>query len=133
MYPNSEIKQSIRGNWQVEKILNQILTKLDNLESDVKELKPLVNEDHKIIKEIASSVKEHDNIIKEIASSVREDHKAIKELKLKVDESHQWIRTLVENKDIQKAETDKLQHKVAAVEGVLQGFANCLEAVKKAQ
>lgn len=57
----------------------------------------------------------------------------ISDLALKVNESHQWIRTLVENKDVQKAEMDNLQHKVTAVEGVLQGFDKSLEKLTKAQ
>ncbi len=43
----------------------------------------------------------------------------VEKLKLLVEESHQWIRILVENKEVQKAEMDNLNHKVATVEGVL--------------
>jgi len=104
----------------MEKILHQILAKFDNFESDVKELKHLVTG-------LTTVVTGHDKSIKELTTVVNEV------LKPKVDESHKWIRTLIENKDFQKAEMDKLQHKVAVVEGVLHGFADSLEPVKKAQ
>lgn len=135
--------------------MHQILAKFDNLESDVKELKHLVTGHGESIKELTTvvtghgeSIKEltsvakgHDKSIKEVTILVKGHDKSIKELttvvneglKPKLDESHMWIRTLIENKDFQKAELDKLQHKVAVVEGVLHGFADSLEPVKKAQ
>ena len=89
----------------MEEILNQILAKLENMESDIKELRPLI----------------------------KEDHKTIKELKTRVDESHQWIRVLFENKEFQKAEMDNLKYEVSKVEGVLKGFDKSMELFRKAQ
>ncbi|MDA8211958.1 MAG: hypothetical protein M0021_08785 [Clostridia bacterium] len=85
----------------MEKILKQILAKLDGLESDVKGLKPQVEE--------------------------------IYSLKPKIEESHEWLGALYEANRHHKAEIDRLDHKVATVEGVLNGMANSLEPIKKAQ
>ncbi len=88
----------------MEKILNEILAKLNNIESDVQELKKL----KPMVKEIY-------------------------DLKPKIVESHRWISTLVENKEVQKAEMEALKINVAKVTGVLKGIDNCLELLKEAK
>lgn len=88
----------------MEKLLKEILAKLNNLEEDMKDFKQ-------------SKV-----MIKEIY-----------DLKPKIEESHRWLSTLVEYKEIQKAEMDSLKIDVAKVTGVLKGFDNSLELLKKAE
>ena len=86
----------------MEKILNEILAKLNNIESDVQELKKL----KPMVKELS-------------------------DLKPKIEESHIWIGTLVENKAVQKAEMEALKINVAKVTGVLKGFDNSLGLLKE--
>lgn len=88
----------------MENILKEVLAKLNNLETDIKELRQL----KPMVKEL------HD-------------------LKLKIEESHRWLSTLVENKEVQKAEMDSLKHDVVRVTGVLKGFDNSLDLLKKAE
>lgn len=49
------------------------------------------------------------------------------------DEHGQMLRAILENKEVNKAEMDKLQIKVATVEGVLNGFANSLDSIRRTQ
>ena len=49
------------------------------------------------------------------------------------DEHGHMLRAILGNKEVNKAEMDKLQIKVATVEGVLNGFANSLESIRKTQ
>ncbi len=88
----------------MENILKEMLAKLNNLETDIKELKQL----KPMVKEL------HD-------------------LKPKIEESHRWLSTLVENKEVQKAEMDSLKYDVVRVTGVLKGFDNSLDLLKKAE
>lgn len=88
----------------MEKILKEILAKLNNLEEDIKDLKQL----KPMVKELY-------------------------DVKPKIEESHRWLSTLVENKEIHKAEMDSLKVDVAKVTGVLKGFEKSLDLLKKAE
>lgn len=99
----------------MEKIIKEVLQELVSFRTEVN-------------KQLNSMGKRLNNLDKQIDNV----DKRLDAVEVKVSESHQWIRTLVENKDVQKAEMDNLQHKVAVVEGVLQGFDNSLEKLTSA-
>jgi len=67
--------------------------------------------------------------LKEIKPKVEE----IYSLKPKIEESHQWLSALRYSSEFHKAEVDRMDNKVALIEGVLQGFDKSLEILKKAQ
>jgi hypothetical protein len=98
------IIQQTKGRINLEKILNEILVKLNNIEFDVQELKKL----KPMVKEL-------------------------RDLKPKIEESHIWISALIENKEVQKAEMEALKIDVAKVTGVLKGFDNSLGLLKEAK
>lgn len=89
----------------LEKLLQEILAKLNNIEADVKQMKPKIDE----------------------------NYREIKGLTPKIEESHRWLSALSENKEMQKAELDSLKHELTRVSGVLKGFDNSLELLKKAE
>lgn len=65
--------------------------------------------------------------------SLEADVKELKQLKPKIEESHQWLEALYTADRFHKADIDRLEHKIATVEGVLNSVANSLEPIKKTQ
>ena len=88
----------------MEKILKQILTKLDGIESKVNELY------------------ERKDKIDELY-----------ERKDKIDESYAWLSAMHHSNQVHKAEIDQINHQIATIEGALTGVADSLEPLKKAQ
>ena len=70
--------------------------------------------------------------VEEILKQILHKIEKLERLEPLVIESHQWIRTLVENKEVQRAEMDNVKHELAKVEGVLTGFDKSLDLLKKA-
>lgn len=113
----------------MEKIIKEVLQELVSFRTEVnKQLNSMGKRLNNLDKQIDNVDKRLDNVDKRLDAV----DKRLDAVEVKVTESHQWIRTLVENKDVQKAEMDNLQHKVAVVEGVLQGFDNSLEKLTSA-
>lgn len=97
----------------MEMVLKEILNELKTVKSHINNLEVDVRE----IKE------EHGQKLNVLEADVR----GIKE------EHGQMLRAILENKEIQKAEMDNLKMDVTKVTGVLKGFDDSLDLLKKAE
>ncbi|MFZ5640533.1 MAG: hypothetical protein ACOY4Q_07565 [Bacillota bacterium] len=124
--------------------------KFDRIEADFAELKDdvkVLKTDVTVLKDDVNGLKTDVAVLKDDVNGLKTDVAGLKkgftrlendftqlnQLKPKIEESHQWIGALVDNKETRNAEIDNLNHKVARVEGVLQGFADSLEPFRKAE
>lgn len=104
----------------VEQILKTILVKLDNLESDVKDIKTdvkVLKTDVKVLKANYENLRTDVKGIKANYENLRTDVKGIKE------EHGQMLRAILESKEVQRGEIDNLTHHTAKIEGTIIGAA----------
>ncbi|ADG83705.1 hypothetical protein [Thermincola potens] len=106
----------------MEKILKEILAELKDLKGEVKDLKSEVKDHGRRLDNIENCIKDHGRRLEnlEIAvNGIREEH-------------GQMLRAILESKEIQRGEIDKLTHRTAKIEGTLKGAATqVLEDLKE--
>ncbi|MBU7007184.1 hypothetical protein [Phosphitispora fastidiosa] len=99
----------------MEKILKQILAKIDGMESKMDGMESKMDGMESKMDGMESKLNE------------------LYERKDKIDESHEWLSAMHYSNQVHKAEVDRLNLKVATVEGALVGMSNSLDPFKKAQ
>lgn len=120
----------------MDKLLEEILAQLRALNNEVKgyghKLKTLESSINTIKEEYGQKF----NTLEVIVNGIKEDQGLrLKSLETSIhslaEEHGQMLRTILENKEIHKAEFENLKLQVSQVTGVLKGFNNSLDLLKK--
>jgi chromosome segregation ATPase len=116
--------------------MEEILAQLRALTTEVKgygqKLKTLENSVNTIKEEYGQKL----STLESTVNGIKEDHsQKLKSLESSVnsmiEEHGQILRTILEKKETQKAELDNLKQNVTSIAGVLKGFGNSLDILKK--
>ncbi|MDA8235349.1 MAG: hypothetical protein M0Z31_11205 [Clostridia bacterium] len=120
----------------MEQILEEILAKLGIMDSKIENLGGRFDRLETKVDSLESRFDRLETKVDNLEGRIDNLENKVDELyslKPIIIESHQWLSTLIENKEFQKAEMDRLEHKINTVEGVLTGFDKSLDTLKKAQ
>ena len=115
----------------IEKTLNAIVVKLDNLDRKVEELSALIPR----VDQLTDKVDQLSELKPKVAelSGLKSKVEELYALIPKIEESHQWIRILVENKELKGDEWARVGIKFFRVDGGVTGLVKGWEVLKKAQ
>lgn len=116
----------------MENTLNEILVKLNKMDSKIDTMESKLENVESKLENVESKLENVEADIKDL-KKLKPMVKELYDLKPKFEESHLWLSTLIENKEVQKAEMDSLKLDVATTTGILKGFDNSLELLKKAE
>jgi len=118
----------------MEEILSQLRALTNEVKGHGQRLKTLENSINSIKEEYGQKL----NNLESVVNGIKEDQgQKLKSLESSIhdmmEEHGQILRAIVKNKEIREAEFDNLKHDISRFSGVLKGFDNSLEMLKKAE